>query len=61
MIKITKKVDGVFVTRQELRLGIKYIFRHRKEYKNIQDVECDFDDFIRRIRGGAEDEKADND
>lgn len=61
MINITKKVDGVLVSCQECRIAVKYLFRHRKEFKNIQELECAFDDFIRQIRGGAEDEKADND
>ena len=61
MINITKKVDGVIVSRQECRIAIKYLFRHRREYKSIQDIECAFDCFIREIRGGAEDEKAYND
>ena len=61
MINITKKVDGVLVSRQECRLAIKYLFRHRKEFKNTLDIECAFDSFIREIRGGVEDEKAYND
>lgn len=60
MINITKKVDGVLVSRQECRIAIKYLFRHRREYKSIQDIECAFDCFIREIRGGVEDEKADD-
>lgn len=61
MINVTKKVDGVLVSRQECRIAIKYLFRHRREYKSIQDIECAFDSFIRQLRGGVEDEKADND
>ena len=61
MIKITKKVDGVLVSGQECRIAIKYLFRHRREYKSIKDVEYAFDSFIRQLRGGVEDEKADND
>lgn len=61
MINVSKKVDGVLVSRQECRIAVKYLFRHRREYKCIQDVERAFDDFIRHMRGGAEDEKADYD
>ena len=61
MINITKNVDGVLVSRQECRIAIKYLFRHRKEYKSIQELECAFDCIIREIRGGAKYEKADND
>lgn len=61
MINITKKVDGVLVSCQECRIAIKYLFRHRKEYKRVQELEYAFDCFIREIRGGAKDEKADND
>lgn len=61
MINVTKKVDGVLVSRQECRIAIKYLFRHRREYKSIQDIERAFDSFIRHLRGGVEDEKADND
>lgn len=61
MINITKTVDGVLVSRQECRIAIKYLFRHRKEYKNLQDIDYAFDCIIREIRGGVKDEKADND
>lgn len=61
MINVSKKVDGVLVSRQECSIAIKYLFRHRREYKSIQDIERAFDSFIRQLRGGVEDEKADND
>lgn len=61
MINVSKKVDGVLVSRQECCIAIKYLFRHRREYKSIQDIERAFDSFIRQLRGGVEDEKADND
>lgn len=61
MINVTKKVDGVLVSRQECRIAIKYLYKHRKFYKTIQELESAFDDIIRQIRGGVEYEKADND
>lgn len=61
MINVSKKVDGVLVSRQECRTAIKYLYRHRKFYKTFQELECAFDDIIRQIRGGVENEKADND
>lgn len=61
MINVTKKVDGVLVSRQECRIAIKYLYKHRKFYKTFQELESAFDDIIRQIRGGVEYEKADND
>lgn len=61
MIKITKTVDGVLVTPRECNKAIKYLIKHRREYKNQDDLEKAFDFIIRKIRGGVEDEKADND
>lgn len=61
MIKITKTVDGVLVTPIECNKAIKYLMRHRREYKSQDDIAKAFDFIIRKIRGGVEDEKADND
>ena len=61
MIKITKIVDGILVTPRECNKAIKYLMKHRREYKSQDELENAFDFIIRKIRGGVEDEKADND
>ena len=61
MIKITKTVDGILVTPNECNKAIKYLIRHRREYKNQDELERAFDFIIRKIRGGVVNEKAYND
>lgn len=61
MIKITKTVDGILVTPNEFNKAIKYLIRHRREYKNQDELERAFDFIIRKIRGGVVNEKAYND
>lgn len=52
MIKITKMVDDVVVTPKECNKAIKYLVKHRKEYKSREELESAFDFIIRKIRGG---------
>ena len=52
MIKITKTVDGILVTPIECNKAIKYLMRHRREYKSKEELEKAFDFIIRKIRGG---------
>lgn len=52
MIKITKKVDGVVVTPSECKFAVKYLLKHRREYKSKEELEKAFDFIIRQIRGG---------
>lgn len=61
MIKITKTVDGVLVTPIECNKAVKYLMRHRREYKSQDELEKAFDFIIRKIRGGEVNEKAYND
>ncbi len=61
MIKITKTVDGILVTPIECNKAIKYLIKHRREYKTQEEVENSFEFIIRKLRGGVVNEKADND
>lgn len=51
-MKLNCKVDGIIVTIREARAVVKYLLKHRKEYKDENDVRVAFDSFIRKIRGG---------
>ena len=52
MIKIIKTVDGIVVTPRECNIAIKYLMKHRREYKSSEELERSFDFIIRQIRGG---------
>lgn len=52
MINITKKVDDIVVTPSECKIAIKYLMRHRREYKTIEELDKAFNSIIRQIRGG---------
>lgn len=51
-MKLNCQVDGVNVTIREARAVVKYLIKHRKEYKDENDVRVAFDSFIRKMRGG---------
>lgn len=51
-MKLNCKVDGINVTMREACAVVKYLMKHRKEYKDEEEVRAVFDSFIRKIRGG---------
>lgn len=50
---ITKCVDGVRVTLQEVQQCIKYLYKIRKSIKDKSDLERRFDEFIRQLRANG--------
>lgn len=50
---ITKCVDGVRVTIQEVQQCVKYLYKIRKSIKDKEDLERRFDDFIRQLRANG--------
>lgn len=50
---ITKCVDGVRVTFQEVQKCSRYLYKIRKSIKDKADLEKRFDDFIRQLRANG--------
>ncbi len=53
-MKLNCQVDGINVTFREVRAVVKYLMKHRKEYKDEEEVRVAFDSFIRKLRGDKE-------
>lgn len=50
---ITKCVDGVLVTVQEVQKCAKFLYKIRKSIKDKADLERRFDDYIRQLRANG--------
>lgn len=50
---ITKCVDGVRVTLQEVQKCAKFLYKIRKSIKDKEDLERRFDDYIRQLRANG--------